>query len=265
MGMPFARTNRMTSRKFLFVFFIVLASRGALADIKFLERSDGTIKITTAKPWEWGDRGETVCFVRNVIDDQGKPDEKTIACGEVTDSTADWAIVDIGPDVSLIHDGDKAQNYQYTRLYFAFLTVGADAGTGYFFPHAHFQFKITRQWYLGVKMSYSSSDENLGYSIKTLGTFVTLNHYTYRKPFPGFWWQLFGGAYNISRNLGASEQPRTAPAIGTTVGWRGVFFHWITVGAGVGVQWIGDPFNGPPAISLQGFKPLVTGDIGVRF
>lgn len=231
-----------------------LLSLSALADVELKEKGEGFIRIGQPAGDSWLKEDE-VCVVR---------DGSTVDCGRVTQSEADSAIVRLSSPEQIL-PGDRVQSYleieeENTRGY---ATVGVTAGFGYYFPHLQLQYKLDESWFIGVMGSLSSNEEDLR-EISSKGAFLSINHYAKRAPFRGFWFRAAAGAYFLNVKSATQEESGVAPAVLSTVGWRGVFAQWVTLGAGVGLQYVPNQINMVP-LGLRNLEPVMTVDLGLRF
>jgi hypothetical protein len=226
-----------------------------MADVELKEKGDGYIRIGQPAGDQWMQDDE-VCIVR---------DGDTVGCGPVSQSETDSAIVRVGGDSEQILPGDRVQSYLEIREENtkAIVSAGVMAGFGYYFPHLHLQYKVDENWYAGVMGSFSGNVEG-NTDINSKGLFLTANSYSRRVPFRGFWFRAGAGAYMLKVTSSKGSESVTAPAVLSTVGWRGYIGPYLTTGVGMGLQYLPDQIKMVP-LGLRDIEPLLTVDVGVRF
>lgn len=248
-GGPMRNKSLLLMTAFLFI------SIPTFADVELKEQGEGYIRIGQPANDTWLVEDE-VCIVR---------DGNTLGCGRVTQSETDGAIVRVGDTAQEILPGDRVQSYleiqeENTR---AIITAGVMAGFGYHFPHIHIQYRLNENWFIGAMGSLSSNEE-LGRDITHKGLFLTANSYSRYSPFRGFWFRVGAGAYLLDVKNSVQTESATSPALLSTVGWRGYLGGTVTIGLGVGLQYIPNQINTVP-LGLRELEPLGTLDIGIRF
>lgn len=231
-----------------------LSMQNAYGDVELKEKGDGFIRIGQPAGDQWTQEDE-LCIVR---------DGDTVGCGRVSQSESDSAIVRLGEGEEVL-PGDRVQSYleiqeENTR---AIVTGGVMAGMGYYFPHIHLQYKVDENWYVGLMGSFSGNIEN-NVDISSKGLFLTANSYSRRVPFRGFWFRAGAGAYMLKVTSTTKTESATAPAVLSTVGWRGYLGQYVTTGVGLGLQYLPDQVKMVP-LGLRDIEPLLTVDLGVRF
>ena len=233
----------------------VLVGRSLFAEVALIEKTESEIVVGQrfGKPWK---NGEEACVVRK---------HQKVGCGTITDSNVTAARIILGDAALDVEEGDRVQTYR--EIYeesqpTAHLTAGVEAGFGYWFPTLEVQFNAFQDWKLGILASLSNSSTS-GVSIKSKALMVSLNHYAFEKPFPGFWFRGGFGAYQWSVTRNGSLEEKIEPFVLSTVGWRG---QWklLTVGIGLGAQYVPNQIQSAP-LGLRDLEPVGTFDLGINF
>lgn len=153
------------------------------------------------------------------------------------------------------------------------LALGITAGTNYFYPNAHIQLALGRNWSIGVMPMFASYETDATSDVTAYGAYLTLTYYYTHFAFKGV--QFEGGiGLNSSHiqqaattTLGAVDDKQTSPAVKFTIGWAGraLWDLGLDIGVAAGVQYIGFDDTYVKDYHLSGIVPLMSAYLAYGF
>ncbi len=208
--------------------------------------------------------------------------QELVGCGTVmslTPATADllmdkvkktpvpeMVVILRGGTRSLASTNETTENFGQTPSKNLSISAGMTAGLNYFYPDAHIQLALSRNFSVGVMPMFSSYTGN-GNAIQGYGGYLTMSYYHTHSVFRGLAFEGGVGAYNVKASSGSISESNNALAGKFTVGWRGkaLWDLGLDIGVAGGVQYIGLTNNTQLDVSFRGFLPLLTAYVGYAF
>jgi hypothetical protein len=144
--------------------------------------------------------------------------------------------------------------------------IGMSAGHNYFYPMAHFQLAVTRQFSLGIMPVFASYSQNDS-SVNFYGAFATATYYHSHYAFKGFNFEAGLGYFHLgAKATNIAEETVNPVSLKLTAGWRGraLWGMPLDLGAAVGGQYVFLDTT-PLDVSYKKLLPMLTVFIAYAF
>jgi len=145
------------------------------------------------------------------------------------------------------------------------LALGITAGTKYFYPNAHIQLVVSRDWTVGLMPMFANYSANSN-SVSGYGGYLTVSYYHTHSALRGLEFEGGIGYFSIKGVAGAIEETGSGLGGKATVGWRGKALWDLGLDLGVagGLQYLNIQ-TATLETSFNGLLPMITAYVGYSF
>ena len=210
-----------------------------------------------------------------------KRGEEDLGCGRVTATTTYTIQVNNPKLAEEIRSGERIlvtapqrgvepriddNAYVVTRAMYhrKAIHAGIYGSSSFWFPNLHFQFAVGESTLMGLMPTVADSAKTDS-QVSVLGSFVTFEKFLSGRVFEGF--SLLGGAglYSFKITLGEDTEGVWAPVVSGQLGYRVCGRLGISIGVGVGAQYVVGATSELVDVSVNQFSPIFRADVGWAF
>lgn len=249
-----------------FLLVIVLAA-GARADEVVTQVLSNQVLLGVSQKTETWNLETAACVYR---------DKEKIACGIIVQKAGKGVVLRVLDQTKVARLGDNVRSEGFRRgpasisgledtasLKTAkrIIVGGAHVGLKATLYNVHFQGLISDHVSLGLQPGLFTFNDT-GVRVTSFGAVFSAHYYS-KGPFEGLWLQGASGFYAFRAESGDVLETSYSPAIIATVGWRGMWELGMTIGLGLGAQYIANPQRSSVTIPFSAIQPVFAMDIGL--